>query len=144
LLSLSATIQNVVESSCVLERDVPWRGRIFYSRNFLCFYGKHNDKSAKVIIPWREVLAIEKKMTAGVFPNAIRVHALHTKYFFVGFPKRDAVYLRLKDLWEQRLKPLVCLIAMYTPPCSLPRRKPPRERCWRRRMKSKAEKSFVC
>ena len=62
-----------------MERDAPWRGRIFYTKNFLTFYGKYFNKAAKVIIPWREILNVEKKMTAGVFPNAIRITALHTK-----------------------------------------------------------------
>ena len=58
-----------------------WHGRIFFSKNYLCFYGKLFLKAAKVELAWNDILSIEKKSVAGIFPNAIKVTTLHSKVF---------------------------------------------------------------
>jgi hypothetical protein len=91
-------------------RDVLWHGRLFFTRNYLCFYGKLFNKAAKVWIPWHEVLAIEKKHAMSMFPSTIRVTTLHSKYTFSAFVKRDAVVHKLKALWKAALQKEVCAL----------------------------------
>lgn len=87
--------------TCALEKDVLWHGKLFFTVGHLCFYSKLFTKVAKVCKAWTDVLRVEKRNTAGVFPNAIRVSTLHSKFVFTSFIKRDFVYTKLRKQWKQ-------------------------------------------
>ncbi|KAJ3126482.1 Protein Aster-B [Nowakowskiella sp. JEL0407] len=87
--------------SCALERDVLWQGKIYQTALHLAFYGKIFSKAAKVIIHFQDVYTIEKKSTAGMFPNAIRITTANTRYVFSSFLKRDSAFLDMIDAWKQ-------------------------------------------
>ncbi|KAJ3090980.1 hypothetical protein HK102_002055 [Quaeritorhiza haematococci] len=87
--------------TCALEREVLWQGKIYISGGHVAFYGKIFAKAAKVIINYRDVTAIEKKSTAGMFPNAIRITTANSRqYVFSSFLKRDAAFSDMTDLWK--------------------------------------------
>ncbi|KNC96387.1 uncharacterized protein SPPG_08286 [Spizellomyces punctatus DAOM BR117] len=93
--------------TCALERDVLWHGKLYFTDVHLCFYGKLFAKSTKIVVNFREVTGIEKKNTAGMFPNAIRITVdQDTKYVFSSFLKRDAAYEDLIHLWRNTVSPL--------------------------------------
>lgn len=64
--------------SCALERDVLWQGRLVYTGKHLCFRGRLFAKAIKIQVPFRDILAIEKKSTV-LIPNGLRIVTLHSK-----------------------------------------------------------------
>ncbi|ORX70859.1 GRAM-domain-containing protein [Linderina pennispora] len=84
---------------CALQRDILVQGRLYLTENFVCFYSNIFGWVTNLVIDIDEIVAIEKKMTALIIPNAIQVSTLHSKYFFGSFIYRDSAYNQLIDLW---------------------------------------------
>lgn len=75
-----------IEYSCALDRELLWQGKMYVSTTHCCFYGKIFGKKTKLSIPWKNIHAIEKKSTAGLIPNAIRIFAEDQKVIhFLNF-----------------------------------------------------------
>jgi hypothetical protein len=86
--------------NCAFEREVLWQGKMYITANYVSFYGMIFGKTSIITLPLREVVCIEKKNTVGMFPNAIRISTLDTKYVFSSFLKRDSAYADLMDVWK--------------------------------------------
>ncbi|XP_037306753.1 GRAM domain-containing protein 2A isoform X2 [Pungitius pungitius] len=79
--------------SCALLRDILLQGRLYISRNWLCFYANLFGKDIKVCIPVVSVRLVKKHRTAGLVPNGLAI-TMDTaqKYVFVSLLSRDSVY----------------------------------------------------
>lgn len=55
----------------------------------------------QLVIPFSEVISIEKRMTAYVIPNAITVKTLHAHHTFASFLSRDTTYALIVDIWSK-------------------------------------------
>ncbi|XP_078112469.1 LOW QUALITY PROTEIN: GRAM domain-containing protein 2A [Sander vitreus] len=79
--------------SCALLRDILLQGRLYISRNWLCFYANLFGKDIKVLIPVVSVRLVKKHKTAGLVPNGLAI-TMDTaqKYVFVSLLSRDSVY----------------------------------------------------
>ncbi|XP_053175417.1 GRAM domain-containing protein 2A [Scomber japonicus] len=79
--------------SCALLRDILLQGRLYISRNWLCFYANLFGKDIKVCIPVVSVRLVKKHKTAGLVPNGLAI-TMDTgqKYVFVSLLSRDNVY----------------------------------------------------
>ncbi|XP_061781001.1 GRAM domain-containing protein 2A isoform X1 [Nerophis lumbriciformis] len=79
--------------SCALLRDILLQGRLYISRNWLCFYAHLFGKDIKVCIPVVSVRLVKKHKTAGLVPNGLAI-TMDTgqKYVFVSLLSRDNVY----------------------------------------------------
>ncbi|KAG7468281.1 hypothetical protein MATL_G00141360 [Megalops atlanticus] len=79
--------------SCALLRDILLQGRLYISRNWLCFYANLFGKDIKVAIPVVSVRLVKKHKTAGLVPNGLAI-TMDTgqKYVFVSLLSRDSVY----------------------------------------------------
>lgn len=91
----------IVNYSCALSRDILLQGRIYISNQHLCFYSNILGWVSSVIIPFKEIVQIEKKTTAGIFPNGIVIDTLHSKYIFASFISRDSTFDLITDVWNQ-------------------------------------------
>ena len=74
---------------------------------FSCLHSKNlyqvtNDKPQQVSIPVCEITALEKKMTAFVFPNAIEVSTRQAKYTFTSLSSRDTTFNVINNVWTTR------------------------------------------
>ncbi|XP_068595035.1 GRAM domain-containing protein 2A [Brachionichthys hirsutus] len=79
--------------SCALLRDILLQGRLYISRNWLCFYANLFGKDIKVCIPVVSVRLVKKHKTAGLVPNGLAVTMdTRQKYVFVSLLSRDSVY----------------------------------------------------
>ncbi|CAF99913.1 unnamed protein product, partial [Tetraodon nigroviridis] len=79
--------------SCALLRDILLQGRLYISRNWLCFYANLFGKDIKVAIPVVSVRLVKKHKTAGLVPNGLAVTTeAGRKYVFVSLLSRDSVY----------------------------------------------------
>ncbi|XP_061898614.1 GRAM domain-containing protein 2A isoform X2 [Entelurus aequoreus] len=59
--------------SCALLRDILLQGRLYISRNWLCFYAHLFGKDIKVCIPVVSVRLVKKHKTAGLVPNGLAI-----------------------------------------------------------------------
>ncbi|KAJ7998360.1 hypothetical protein DPEC_G00221890 [Dallia pectoralis] len=85
--------------SCALLRDILLQGRLYISRNWLCFYANLFGKDIKVAIPVVSVRLVKKHRTAGLVPNGLAITVdTSQKYVFVSLLSRDSVYDVLKRI----------------------------------------------
>ncbi|XP_029008291.1 GRAM domain-containing protein 2A isoform X2 [Betta splendens] len=79
--------------SCALLRDILLQGRLYISRNWLCFYANLFGKDIKVCVPVLSVRLVKKHKTAGLVPNGLAI-TMDTgqKYVFVSLLSRDSAY----------------------------------------------------
>ncbi|RXM98300.1 Zinc finger protein 609 [Acipenser ruthenus] len=79
--------------SCALLRDILLQGRLYISKNWLCFHANLFGKDIKVAIPVVSVLLVKKHKTAGLVPNGLAITTESSqKYLFVSLLSRDSVY----------------------------------------------------
>ncbi|KAM9817619.1 GRAM domain-containing protein 2A-like [Neosynchiropus ocellatus] len=79
--------------SCALLRDILLQGRLYISRNWLCFYANLFGKDIKEAIPVVSVRLVKKHKTAGLVPNGLAITTdTCQKYVFVSLLSRDSVY----------------------------------------------------
>ncbi|KAG7221752.1 hypothetical protein INR49_029135 [Caranx melampygus] len=79
--------------SCALLRDILLQGRLYISRNWLCFCANLFGKDIKVAIPVASVRLVKKHKTAGLVPNGLAITTdTGQKYVFVSLLSRDSVY----------------------------------------------------
>ncbi|QLL33359.1 hypothetical protein HG536_0E02700 [Torulaspora globosa] len=91
----------IADHNCALSRDILLQGKMYISDQHICFYSNILGWVSTVVIPFKEIVQIEKKTTAGIFPNGIVIDTLHTKYIFASFISRDATFDLITDVWNQ-------------------------------------------
>lgn len=91
----------IIDHSCALSRDILLQGRMYISDQHICFYSNILGWVSTVFIPFKEIVQIEKKATAGIFPNGIVINTLHTKYVFASFISRDSTFDLITNVWNQ-------------------------------------------
>lgn len=89
-----------VDYGCALSKDILVQGRLYVSENHVCFHANIFGWVTDVIIPFTEIRAIEKKMTALVIPNAIGLATQKERYTFASFISRDSTYDVLVNIWR--------------------------------------------
>ncbi|KAI8608766.1 hypothetical protein BC830DRAFT_919165 [Chytriomyces sp. MP71] len=65
--------------NCAIEKEILWQGKLYLTTNHLCFQSAVFGKTERLVLRLHEAISIEKKSTAGVFPNAIKVQTLDGK-----------------------------------------------------------------
>ncbi|KAL7669148.1 hypothetical protein ACOME3_009814 [Neoechinorhynchus agilis] len=95
----------IVDYSCALQRDILVQGRMYLSSDHICFYGNIIIwETARVCLPYKDIVAITKEKTAMVIPNAIEIRMKDgKKYFFASFTSRDKTYLMMFRAWQNCL-----------------------------------------
>lgn len=90
--------------SCALSKDILVQGRMYLSKNYICFNSNILVWVTHMVIPLQEVIQIEKRSTAVLFPNGIVIRTLHQKYIFATFLSRDTTFAIIRNVWHQVLK----------------------------------------
>ncbi|KAG8716061.1 hypothetical protein FRC11_010254 [Ceratobasidium sp. 423] len=90
----------IEDYGCALQREILIQGRLYISENHMCFNANIFGWITNFIIPFHEVTALEKKMTAYVIPNAIQISTRSTKYTFASFLSRDTTYDVMHNSWR--------------------------------------------
>ncbi|KNE61125.1 hypothetical protein AMAG_18746 [Allomyces macrogynus ATCC 38327] len=103
-----ATEQVMFAYTCAMEKDENWSGRLFLTDKHLCFHGKLDRKTAKVLIHWCDVIRVqqrrgdaEQKVEAG-----IRIMSLTSKYTFTNFHHHsvDGPYAEIRRIWQAEIE----------------------------------------
>lgn len=90
----------IEDYGCALVRDILIQGRLYISENHLCFKANIFGWVTNVVLPFSEIISIEKRMTAFVIPNAIQISTLQSKHNFTSFLSRDATYDLTVNIWK--------------------------------------------
>lgn len=90
----------IEDYGCALQREILVQGRIYISENHLCFHANIFGWVSNEIIPFSEITALEKRMTALIIPNAIQVTTLHKTYTFASFMGRDTAFEVMHNIWR--------------------------------------------
>jgi hypothetical protein len=77
------------------------QGKMYISERHICFHANIFGWIVNEVIPFSNVVAIEKRNTAFVIPNAIQVVTREQKYFFASFLSRDSTYANIVDTWRR-------------------------------------------
>lgn len=97
---ISPDEQLLADYSCAFSRDILLQGRIYISREHICFNSSILGWVTSFVIPFKEVVQIEKKSTAGIFPNGIVFQTLHSRYIFASFMSRDSAFDYITHVWN--------------------------------------------
>lgn len=89
--------------SCAISKEILVQGRIYLSTHYICFNSNILGWVTNLIIPLQEVIQIEKKTTAGLFPNGMVIRTLHHKYVFATFISRDTIFTLILNVWHRVL-----------------------------------------
>lgn len=96
---------NLIEDySCALSKEILIQGKMYLSSNYICFKSNILGWVTNLVIPLSEVVQIEKKSTAGVFPNGIIIRTLHHRYTFATFLSRDSTFALISNVWRNVLE----------------------------------------
>lgn len=100
LVYLKEELTGLVDYGCALQRDILIQGRLYISENHMCFYANIFGWITTLVIPFYNVKAIDKKMTALIIPNAIGVTEKGNKHTFASFLARDTAYDVIYNIWK--------------------------------------------
>ncbi|KAJ7229185.1 hypothetical protein GGX14DRAFT_417014 [Mycena pura] len=90
----------IEDYGCALQREILIQGRLYVSENHLCFHANIFGWVTDLLIPIYEITTLEKKMTAFVIPNAIRVGTARVDYTFASFLSRDTTFDVIHNIWR--------------------------------------------
>lgn len=90
--------------ACALQKEILVQGRLYLSTFHISFKANILGWVTNVIIPLKEIVRLEKKNTAGVFPNALAIQTLHAKYTFSSFISRDSTFELITNVWNQLIR----------------------------------------
>jgi hypothetical protein len=91
----------IEDFNCALQKEILVQGRLYLSEKHLCFYANIFGWVTNMVIPMMDMLAVEKKNTAFVIPNAILVMTKDAKLFFASFLFRDSCFQLMVDTWKR-------------------------------------------
>ena len=104
----------IEDYSGALQKEILVQGRIYVSEGHICFHANILGWITTLVISFDEVMAIEKKSTAVLFPNAITIQTLHAKNVFASFMSRDTTYDLLVNIWKISHPGLIPSVAGFT------------------------------
>lgn len=100
---IPASERLISDYSCALSKDILVQGKMYLSLRYICFNSNILGWVTNLMIPLQEVIQIEKKQTAVLFPNGIIIRTLHQKYVFATFLLRDATFNLITKIWHDVL-----------------------------------------
>jgi hypothetical protein len=90
----------IEDYSAALQKEILLHGRLYVSEGHLCFSSNILGWVTNLVISFDEVVSVEKKSTAVVFPNAIVIQTLHARNVFASFLSRDPTYDLIIGIWK--------------------------------------------
>lgn len=90
----------IEDYSAALQRDILLHGRLYISEGHICFSSNILGWVTNLVISFDEVVTVEKKNTAVIFPNAIVIQTLHARNIFASLVARESTYDLLIGIWK--------------------------------------------
>lgn len=89
--------------SCALQKDILIQGKLTLNSDHLNFKSKIFGIKTDIDINIKDIVQLEKKTTAMVFPNGIIVKTLDKSYTFASFLNRDSVFEKIMEIWSDSI-----------------------------------------
>ena len=86
--------------SAALQKEILLHGRMYVSEGHICFSSNILGWVTNLVINFDEIVSVEKKSTAVIFPNAIIIQTLHARNVFASFLSRDTTYELIIGIWK--------------------------------------------
>lgn len=123
--SIDLTDRLLDDFACALSREILLQGRLYVTERFICFNSNLLGWVTSLTVPFEDIKRIDKKSTAGLFPNGISIETKDAKHSFASFLSRDSVYEFLRTVWQASTgKPLSELNSSPPLPLSLTKSRP--------------------
>ncbi|OLL25898.1 putative membrane protein [Neolecta irregularis DAH-3] len=91
----------IEDYGCALQREILVHGRMYVSEGHICFNSNIFGWVTNLVIAFSEIVAIDKKSTAVIFPNAITITTLQqNRHIFASFISRDTTYDLIIKIWR--------------------------------------------
>ena len=90
----------IEDYGCALQKEILLQGRLYVSEGHICFYSNIFGWVNTLVISFDEIVSVEKKNTAMLFPNAIVIQTLHARNVFASFISRDSTYDLIVGIWK--------------------------------------------
>lgn len=90
----------IEDYGAALQREILLQGRLYVSEKHVCFASNILGWTTNLVINFEQILAMEKKNTALLFPNAIVIQTLNDKHIFASLISREATYDLLLSIWK--------------------------------------------
>lgn len=97
--SLDLTDRLLDDFACALSREILLQGRLYVTEHSICFNSNLLGWVTSLVVPLEEIKRIDKKSTAGLFPNGISIETADAKHNFASFLSRDSTYDFLRTVW---------------------------------------------
>ncbi|GMM54064.1 hypothetical protein DAKH74_006800 [Maudiozyma humilis] len=91
----------ISEHNTTLFKDMMLQGKLYVADCNLYFYSNILGYVTTYVIPYCDIISIEKKTVAGLFPNAIGVDTENTKYVFASLSSRENTLATIRNVWHQ-------------------------------------------
>lgn len=90
----------IEDYSAALQKEILLQGRLYVSEGHLCFSSNILGWVTNLVISFDEVVSVEKKSTAMLFPNGMVIQTLHARNIFASFLSRDSTYDLIIGIWK--------------------------------------------
>ncbi|KAK3676284.1 hypothetical protein LTR78_004035 [Recurvomyces mirabilis] len=90
----------IEDYSAALQRDILLHGRLYVSEGHICFSSNILGWVTNLVVGFDEVVSVEKKSTAVIFPNAIVIQTLQARNTFASLVARDSTYELIIGIWK--------------------------------------------
>ena len=90
----------IEDYSAAIQKDILLHGRLYVSEAHICFNSNIFGYVTTLVIGFDEVVLVEKKNTAVVFPNAIVIQTLHARNVFASLASRESTYDLIVGIWK--------------------------------------------
>lgn len=118
--SLDLTDRFLDDFACALSREILLQGRLYVTERHVCFNSNLLGWVTLLVVPFADIKRIDKKSTAGFFPNGIAIETAELKHNFASFILRDSTYEFLRAVWLELTGRDVAELDA-TPPMALPK-----------------------
>ncbi|KAL6935057.1 uncharacterized protein HGUI_01673 [Hanseniaspora guilliermondii] len=89
--------------SCALQKDILIQGKLYLNFDNLHFKSKIFGIKTEIEVNIKDIVQLEKKTTAILFPNGIVVKTLDKTYTFASFLNRDSVFEKIMKRWSDSI-----------------------------------------
>ncbi|SMN18426.1 similar to Saccharomyces cerevisiae YHR080C Protein of unknown function that may interact with ribosomes [Maudiozyma saulgeensis] len=87
--------------SAAMFKDFMVQGKIYICDNNIYFYSNILGYVTTYVIPYEDIIGVEKKTVAGIFPNAIGIDTEQAKYVFASLISRESTWTLIRKIWHQ-------------------------------------------
>ncbi|KAK4893045.1 hypothetical protein LTR27_008582 [Elasticomyces elasticus] len=90
----------IEDYSAALQKDILLHGRLYISEGHVCFSSNILGWVTNLVVSFDEIVSVEKKSTAMIFPNAIVIATLQARNTFASLVARDSTYELIIGIWK--------------------------------------------